>query len=145
QANIVSRSFLPMFGVQAARGRLFTEDEHRPGGPSVAMLSHAAWVRLYGSDESIVGETLRAGEQPVQIVGILPPHLDLPDDAEVLSPLESALPDEDSRNARVLTGLALLREGATTKQALAELGTIAARIERDRPESNRSIVLAIFP
>jgi putative ABC transport system permease protein len=145
KVNIVSREFLPMLGVSAHRGRNFTAAEHEIGAPAVCMISHAAWVMLFGQDEKILEEPLLAGEEPVEVVGVLPPHLDLPDDAQILFPLESSMPSEDSRNARVLAGLAKLRPDATIEQARAELTTIAARIERDHPDSHQGITVAVFP
>ena len=37
-------------------GRLFREDEDRPGAPMVAILSDGLWRRIAGGDPNIIGK-----------------------------------------------------------------------------------------
>ena len=51
-------SLVDVFGVRPQLGRWYTEDEDRPGGPKVAVLSSAFWTQQLGGDPSIVGQKL---------------------------------------------------------------------------------------
>src|ERR1051325_10080251 len=46
----VSSNLLPMLGTHAQLGRLFVEDEDRPGRTPTALLSYGTWARRFGSD-----------------------------------------------------------------------------------------------
>src|SRR5262245_34525880 len=56
----VTDGVLRALGVQPLRGRLFAEQEHRPGGegPAPVILSYAFWQRRFGGDEAIIGRAL---------------------------------------------------------------------------------------
>ena len=58
----ITRSLIDVLGVQPERGRNFTEEEDRVGGPSVAIISHAAGGLLLG--------LLVAFPNPVDLVGL---------------------------------------------------------------------------
>src|SRR5262249_23663244 len=46
----VNDGFLPVLGVHAALGRLFTHADDVPGAPATVVLSHAYWQRKFGGD-----------------------------------------------------------------------------------------------
>jgi putative ABC transport system permease protein len=59
------------FGIQPARGRLFTEnDDLEPGAHPYAVLSHDYWTRRFGKDPNIVGRTFHLGSHVFQIIGV---------------------------------------------------------------------------
>ena len=68
----VSEGFSRVLGVSPARGRWFSADEDRSGGPAVAVLSHAAWVRYFAGADDIVGRAILLRGEPHQIVGVMP-------------------------------------------------------------------------
>jgi len=55
----VSHAFLRLFGAAVLRGRAFTAEEDRPGGPAVAVLSYSLWMRQFAGDESVLGPGTR--------------------------------------------------------------------------------------
>src|SRR5439155_17749152 len=61
-----------VFGVRPLLGRWYTEDEDRPGGPKVAVLSHAFWVRQFGSDPAILGRKVIFDGEPYEVIGVMP-------------------------------------------------------------------------
>lgn len=56
----VSAEFFQLFGAPVMRGRTFSDDEDRPNGVHVAVLSHGLWTRRFGSDPQIVGARSRS-------------------------------------------------------------------------------------
>jgi predicted permease len=71
--EIVSASYFPMLGVEAAIGRTFTADEDQaPGANAVALIGHGLWQRRFGSDSGVIGATISLNKVPLTIVGVLP-------------------------------------------------------------------------
>jgi predicted permease len=67
-----TRSLFPLLGVQPVMGRTFLPEEDRPGGPAVAILSHAFWKRRFGGDPSVIGKALTLDADTYTVVGVLP-------------------------------------------------------------------------
>ncbi len=55
---LVSAAYFRLFGATVARGRMFTQEEDRPGGARVAVISHHLWTRAFGGTD-IAGRALR--------------------------------------------------------------------------------------
>jgi len=51
-------SLVDVFGVRPQLGRWYSEDEDRPGGPKVAVLSSPFWTQQLGADPAVVGRRL---------------------------------------------------------------------------------------
>src|SRR5258708_5613494 len=54
----VSADFFRVLGAKPAVGRTFLDDEDRPGGSAVAVISHALWQNRFGSDPAAAGKTI---------------------------------------------------------------------------------------
>jgi predicted permease len=68
----VSGSYFPVLGIDARIGRTFTEQDDRPGGANVAVLSYAAWQRFFGGAANAVGQFLDVEGFRFQVVGVAP-------------------------------------------------------------------------
>jgi putative ABC transport system permease protein len=85
----VAANFFPMLGVEPLLGRLFMPDECRKGARAVALLSHPFWLRQFGGDPAIVGQTVTIVASsaditgPVTVIGVLPASFDF---GSILSP-----------------------------------------------------------
>ena len=90
---VVSGEFFPMLGARAAVGRTLRPEDDRQGSGRVAVMSHGAWVRRFGSDPGIVGRSLRFESGAYTIVGIMPDGFDYPRGAELWVPLLAELAD----------------------------------------------------
>jgi putative ABC transport system permease protein len=79
RAQFVSGDAFERLGVSPAAGRVLTmEDDLRPGGHPVAVLSHAFWMQRFGGDRGIVGRWLvvhgAKEERQFQIIGVTEPR-----------------------------------------------------------------------
>jgi putative ABC transport system permease protein len=54
----VTANFFPLLGVQPQLGRVFANEEDRPGATKVALLSNQLWQTRYGADQGIVGRDI---------------------------------------------------------------------------------------
>ena len=70
-ARMVSGNYFELLGVQPAIGRLFTEDDDRTmGGHPLAVLGYQYWSRGFGSDPSVLNQTIMVNGYPLTIVGV---------------------------------------------------------------------------
>ena len=67
----VSADFFTLVGAPFVLGRGFTQDEDRPQGPHVAVISRTLWETRFNADPNIVGKSISLGNEPYTIVGVL--------------------------------------------------------------------------
>jgi putative ABC transport system permease protein len=124
-----------VLGLEPLAGRSFTADEDRPGGPNVVVLGYGNWQRRFGGSADVLGRVISLNGEPYEIVGVAPPALVFPTDAELYVPL--ALDATGfSRRANSLAVLGRLKPGVTLAQARADLHGIMERLEQEYPQSN---------
>ena len=135
----VSPSFFSMLGLHPQLGRIFTEDEGRPEGKPVVMLSNAMWRGRFRSDPNIVGQSVTLDGAPQTIVGVLPAEVQFPfvGKADFWTPRYfefSLMPTQRLRlGVGYLELLARLRPGTTLTQANAELAVLNQRYREQNP------------
>jgi predicted permease len=144
----VSPALFTVLGVPAAKGRTFTEEEERPGHERLAVISHGAWLRRFGGDPNVVGQSLRLDGAVHEIVGVMPETFQFPagdPEVEVWSPLTLDLSSLASRPHRLYKTMGRLAPGVTIDRARAEMDQIAADIARDHPDSNAGWGVSLVP
>jgi predicted permease len=73
--QLVSGTYFPMLGVEAAFGRTLSEEDDRTqGGHPVAVVSYAWWIRTLARDPAVLNMKLRIGPTIFSIVGVAPPE-----------------------------------------------------------------------
>ena len=118
----VSAGYFPTLGIPPMIGRTFSEEEDRPNGPKVVILSYELWKTLFDSDSSIVGQAISLKGEPHTVIGVLPIHTQTTALADLWTPLRPSRSGEGSGNNY---GVILrLRNGATWAQADTELATL---------------------
>ena len=71
--ELVESTYFHVLGLTPHLGRTFTAEETRaPGSVPLAVLSHGFWVRRYGGDGAVIGETIGLNGVPHTIVGVMP-------------------------------------------------------------------------
>src|SRR5689334_13396158 len=68
----VTWDYFPTLGVAPLAGRGFTQEEDKPGAPTVLLLSHGLWRRRFGGAPGIVGKAIPFNGQNATVVGIMP-------------------------------------------------------------------------
>jgi putative ABC transport system permease protein len=127
QAELVSGTYFQTLGIGAIRGRVIGPDEDRPGGPPVAVVSHAYWQQRFGADPHIVGRTLTIRNQPITVIGVVQPGFDglsLTTATQLFLPVTMETPTTPrlaDSGLRWLKVYARLKPGVTAAQAQASL------------------------
>ena len=133
----VSWDLFELLRVPPALGRGFTADEDRPGRNAVIVISHGMWQRRFGGDPSVAGRSIVLGGSPVTIVGVMPSGFYFPSrETEFWRPI-ALDPAKASRGGHFLGVIARLKPGVSVQQAEAEMKTIAERLARQYPDTNR--------
>jgi predicted permease len=68
----VSANYFAVLGLAPALGRLFDDEEARPGAPPVGVISHALWQDRLGSDPGVIGRAVHVNGQPLTVIGVAP-------------------------------------------------------------------------
>jgi predicted permease len=75
EGHLVSGAYFQVLGVQAIAGRAIGyDDDQRPNGHPVAMLSYNYWRRRFGRDPSVIGRTISVSGVPFTVIGVTPPE-----------------------------------------------------------------------
>jgi putative ABC transport system permease protein len=154
--QLVTANYFRVLGLRPAVGRFFFPDEDtKPSGNNVAVISYSFWANKLGADPSAIGKTLRFNATPYTVIGVAPRGFKgtftfSPSD-EIWIPtsmypqvLTGFLRDWfNQRRALLLQSFARLKPGVSIGQADASLRTIATHLESEYPTDNtgRSVTL----
>ena len=144
----MSADLFAVLRVNALHGRVFTNDEDKPGGAPVVVLSYALWQRRFGGQTSILNQAITLNSKSYTVIGIMPESYAYPSRAEMYVPV-GQLSDQTSWQQRGnhpgLYGVARLKPGVTVAQADADMNTIAANLAKQYPDSNTSNSVRLRP
>ena len=134
--------------VNAALGRLYTNEEDRPGGTPVVVLTHGLWQRRFGGKTDIINQSLTLNGKSFTVIGVLPKTFLYPSRVEMWVPV-GQLSDQPSWQARGnhpgLYGIARLKPGVSPAQAQADMNNISANLEKQYPDTNASNQVRMRP
>src|SRR5215471_17495657 len=139
RTGVVSANYFDLFGIKPLLGRTFLPDDDKLGAPAVLVLSYEYWRNNFGADPDIVGKTFEMNDKEHTVVGVLPPVPQYPNENDVYMPT-SAYPWRSNpkfianRGNRMMKVFGRLKPGVTEKQADADLGAIASRLQQEYPK-----------
>ena len=126
----ITRSMIDVLGVTPERGRNFTEQEDRVGGPDVAIISHGLWQKGFGGASDIIGKQIQVNAKTTTVVGVMPPSFAFPpgsnDQVELLVPFQFDPANPGSRGSHFLSVIGRLKPGVNTGQAQSEMTSLMA-------------------
>jgi putative ABC transport system permease protein len=144
----VSADLFAALRVNAAIGRVFTNEEDKPGGTPVVVLSYGLWQRRFGGQMSILNQALTLNGKSYTVIGVMPQGYLYPSRVEMWVPVGQLSGDpnwQQRGNHPGLYGVARLKPGATLAQAQADMENIAANLEKQYPDSNAGNRVRIRP
>jgi putative ABC transport system permease protein len=131
----VTQSFFEVLGFSPVLGRGFLPEEDVPGGPRVVVLSHELWQRHFGGSRDIVGRSITLNRELYTIVGVAPPALQFPEDAQLWTPLQLDL--ASTEDSHYLAVLGRLKPGVEPTQVSPLLATQSEQLRALRQASLR--------
>ncbi|MDQ2869003.1 MAG: ABC transporter permease, partial [Verrucomicrobiota bacterium] len=136
QAARISANFFSVLGLPPARGRSFTAEEDREGGPAAAIISDDFWRDSLNARADVIGSMLTLDGVPHTIVGVMPKTFRHPYRSLIWVPL--ALPATANALNHYLYSPARLRPGITIAQADAAVRRMCALINQAEPSPNNA-------
>ena len=140
EGTAVTASLLPLLGVQPAMGRVFSAAEDREGAPGTLLLSYPLWQAVFGGDPGAIGRPVDLDNEVYVVIGVMPRDFHFPSrEAEFWTPMRFREHDDNFRDRtnNDLNVVARLKPGVSLGQAKAEMGVVAAQLERQFPKENR--------
>ena len=151
--QVVSANYFDVIQVNPILGRTFAPDEDKTvGGSPVLVLSHSLWQRRFGSDQNIVGKTVRLNNRQYQVIGVAPEYftgtkfalsMDFWTPISMAEDLRRAPKLLEDRGSHWMNVIGRLKPGVTLDQASADLSAIASRLNEAYPNSRSSATHAL--
>ena len=150
----VSPNFFALLGVKPQIGRSFADDEGRPEGKPVVMLSDEFWRSRYRGDRSLVGQSITLDGTAYTVVGILPAGVPFPfvGSADVWTPRYFELtlipPQKLRQGVGYLSIMARLRSQTKLAGADAELAVLNGQYRSQNPsapDASSGVTMAVAP
>jgi putative ABC transport system permease protein len=138
----VSTDFFAVFKAPPLRGREFTADEDRAGGPRAVIVSYGFWQERLGGRDDVLSQSVDISGVPWPIVGVASRGFDFPAEAKLWVPVRN----DDAKCGRdcvFLNGIGRLADNATPQAAQQEMTAIAAVLEREYPRGNLNTTIMV--
>lgn len=123
-----------VLGLSPTLGRGFDKEEQE-GKIPVAVISYGLWMRRFGGDLDVLGKSIVLDDVRHSVIGVLPQGFQFPsfNGPDVVVPI----PEYASRSRGYLRAVARLKPGVRMRTAKRELDSIAERLDRAFPLTNR--------
>jgi len=140
----VSARYFAVLGIAPEYGREFTDEEDRPKGPAVAILSHSLWASAFNADPGVVGRSAMLRGEPHVIVGVMPAAFQSSEPVDVWTPLgPSPTGEGEGENYGII---ARLDGDVSWPQATEQVAAATAAVARDHYGSRRfTVTFGIVP
>ena len=110
------------------QGRTFTAEDEREGAPDVVIIGHELWQQLFNGRADVIGQTVRLGEAPHAVIGVMPEGFGFPINNQLWAPLRLNPSAFEAGRAPSITVFGRLSPGASLEDAARELATVTPRI-----------------
>jgi putative ABC transport system permease protein len=139
--SAVLGNFFSTLGAAPERGRTFRFEETWSDADDVAVLSHDAWVTLFGADPGVVGSTIELATGSREVVGVMPEGFRFPaDGVQIWVPAgwnRAATTEASFRRAHYVRAFARLAPGVSVEEADAALQPVVRTLQEEYPATNR--------
>jgi predicted permease len=154
--QIATANFFDLLGVKPILGRTFRPDEDlRPGGDAVLVLSESCWRTRFNADRAIIGKSIDLNRHAFTVIGVVPSEFlgtmtGLACDfwAPVSMIYEVTKRQDNSlvsRSSRGFHNLARLQPGVTVERAQAAVDALDADLAAAFPNTNREVRHLVLP
>ncbi|HUP21860.1 MAG TPA: ABC transporter permease [Thermoanaerobaculia bacterium] len=140
-AGLVTANFFEVLGMRPVLGRTLQAEDRVQGAPPVAVLTHEYWLRVFGADPGVLGQSLDLTSKVATIVGVLEPGAHYATRRRqdfyanyTTNDHYSSATMEDDRKHRMTDVFARLAPGATVEEAAVELNHALRTFHTDHPD-----------
>lgn len=126
--DTVTPDYFDVLRVRPFLGPGLQPEDAVPGAPRTLLLTHGAWLRLFGGDPTVLGREVRLEGLSHRITGILPPSFQTPRGTEGFSPFQWTEARAQG-GGNFLRVVARLRPGASLAQARGAMATLTGTLK----------------
>jgi putative ABC transport system permease protein len=149
-ALAVSNGFFRALGAEPALGRAFTADEFLQGRNRVIVITHGVWQAVFGGRADLVGRTVQLDGEAYMVIGIMPEWfrprlLQANSERGIFFPKVFQEFERRVRGGGYWNVVARLKAGTTIEQAQRELDVMSARLAKQYPRTNATLVARAQP
>ena len=141
----ISASAFRIARVPPLLGRPLIAEDERPGAPSVALIGYDLWTTRFASDPTVVGRTIRLGNESYTVVGVMPEGFGLPVSHNLWVPLPLNDGFYARRSGPPTRLFGRLAEGVAISGAQAELSALAQVAADQHPDTDRFVRPVVKP
>ncbi|MFZ1137822.1 MAG: ABC transporter permease [Candidatus Sulfotelmatobacter sp.] len=150
-AAAVTPEIFPLLNAEPLAGRTLLPEDGKQGAAPVAVLNENLWRSRFGSNPTLIGQSITLDKRSFTVVGILPASFRYPDGAPrqdvwisvAQDPLFGPLISEPG--VRLVVGIGRLKPGVSLTQAQAEMDTLGARLAKEFPAQDSGFTIRIEP
>ena len=135
-AAYATSSLFPTLGVQPLAGRTFVEEEDKPSGPAVVLLTERFWRTRMNGDLAVLGRGVTLDGRGFTVAGILPEGAQILSKPDVWLPIGHYPDDLNEHIHHGFATIARLKPGVTVAAARAEVEALEVREEQAYPASH---------
>lgn len=155
QGAFVAANFFSLLGTEPELGRTFTEEDVQRR-EHLLILSNAMWQAKFGGAADVLGREIQMNGTTWRVVGVMPEQCRFPFlDVKLWAPLTTNPFEEPDPNdplnlnrpqsvARFQV-IARLKSGIAVRDAQAEMNTVAARLAREYPDTDKTLGVRVWP
>jgi len=136
-------NFFSLLGVAPLVGRTWAAGEDQKGKDDVAILSYGLWQSRFAGDPHAVGQSIELNARKYTIVGVMPASFRFPWKSQLWIPQVMDPKLYGGRGSHWANSIGRMKPGVSVKAALADLKIIAARLEKQYPNSNEKVGAAV--
>jgi putative ABC transport system permease protein len=136
-------NFFSLLGVEPLLGRTWAAGEDQPGKDDVVILSYGLWNSRFAADSHAVGQSIELNARKYTIVGVMPASFRFPWKSQLWIPQLMDSKTLDHRGSHWANAIGRMKPGVSVQAARADLKSIAARLEKQYPDSNDKVGAAV--
>jgi putative ABC transport system permease protein len=139
QVAEISASAFRVSSAKPLVGRLLVERDEQPEAPPVVLIGYDVWRTRFAGDPRIVGRSVQIDEGFATIVGVMPEGFKFPVAHEMWMPLHLSAFEHEPLKGPSVTVFGRLPNGATLREAQAELTTIGRRMATEHRDTHEHL------
>jgi predicted permease len=141
----VAANYLRILGVQPEMGRLYNDQEDRPNGPKVVLLSDHLWRTTFSAAPGIVGKPITLDGTAYTVLGVMPHGFAYPSSVEFWMPVGMAAGDFEDFKHTYVRILGRLKQGVSPKDAQKRLNAFEAQLIAAHPDTDTGNRIVVVP
>ena len=153
QTTWVTAEFFDVLGSPAALGRTFSLQHDGASTERLAILSQAAWRKIFNGDTGVIGRSLRVNGQTYTLTGVMPPRAEWPEHSELWLLSPSPVPPSPievkdpltNRDVSYFQAIGRIKPGVSMAAANKDLTAISQRVQREHAETSGGRDVVVKP